>query len=132
MMSKNELAQQIEFKCGVKPRLAKTVLDALAEIAAEEIEKGNDFTVPGIAKLSFRYSPASKKGERWKKGEERTKFGGEVEIAEADSPATKAKIALKAAPTGKVAKLKPGTKPEAQAVFLKSKAGRAVAARKRR
>ena len=129
-LTKNEIAREIEAITGVKPTLAKNVLDALAQLAEEEIAAGEDFTIPGVVKLSFRYTAPQKKGERWKKGEEVVGFGGIASVKDADSPPRKAKIVLKAAPVGAVAKAKPGTKPEAQSAFIKSKAGKAVIARK--
>jgi hypothetical protein len=129
-LNMSEIAADIEDMTGVGQNLTKHVLRALAEIAAEEIEAGEDFTVPGIVSIKYAYKPPQKKGERWRKGQERTKFGGETEIAESDSPPVKASIRLKAAPTGAVYKLRPGTKPEAQAAFLKSKTGKAVISRK--
>jgi hypothetical protein len=111
-------------------RTVKEVLGGLAQVAEEQIAAGDDFTIPGIAKLVYTYTPASKKGDRWKKGEEVVGFGGVASVKEADSPARKAKIKLVARPTGAVAKRRPGSKPEVQAAFLKSKAGKRVAARK--
>lgn len=106
------------------------MLNALTDLAHEEIALGEDFTVPGIAKISYTYRKPQKKGERWSKGDEVTGFGGIISVKDADSPPVKAQIKLKASPTGAVARLKPGSRPEAQSEFLKSKTGKAVVRRK--
>lgn len=130
MLSKNDIARRIGAATGVKPQLVKNVLDALTEVAAQEIEAGQDFTVPGIARISYTYRKPQKKGARWKKGETVTGFGGIEAVKEEDSPPVKAAVKLKASPTGLIARLKPGSKPEDQSAFLKSKAGRTVVGRK--
>jgi hypothetical protein len=114
----------------IPSRNVRDTLDGLATLAAEEIEAGEDFTIPGVAKLTFTYAAPKKKGERWKKGDEVVGFGGIASIKDTDSPPVKPRIRLKATPTGAVAKLRPGTKPDAQAAFLKSAAGKAVIKRK--
>lgn len=111
-------------------RNIKDSLSGLAQVAEEQVAVGEDFTVPGVARLTFRYTPARAKGEAYKKGETYVGFGGVEQTAEQDSPARKAKVRLVAAPTGAVAKRKPRSKPAAQSAFLKSKAGKAVVARK--
>lgn len=111
-------------------RNIKDTLSGLAQVAEEQIAAGEDLTIPGVAKVAYRYAPARAKGSSYKKGETYIGFGGVEQTAEQDSPARKAKIRLVASPTGRVAKLKPGAKPEAQSAFLKSKAGKAVVKRK--
>ena len=134
-LTANELANQIrealeEDGVTLPLRNIKDTLKGLALIAEEQVAAGEDFTVPGVVRLSYSYSPAVKKGEKYKKGETYVGFGGVEQTAENDSPARKAKIKLNARPTGGVAKLKPGSKPEAQAAFFKSRAGKAVVKRK--
>lgn len=129
-MTKMEIARELEARDLGRARQIANILDGLAELAADEISDGEDFTVPGIAKIAYTYRAPQKKGERFKKGETYTGFGGVETTAEADSPARKAAIKLKATPTGAVGKCKPGSKPEAQAEFLKSKVGKAVVRRK--
>lgn len=131
-LSKTEIARELAGRGLGGVNLIKNVLDGLAELAADEIADGEDFTVPGIVALKFSYTPAVKKGEKYKKGETYIGFGGVENTADADSAARKARIKLAARPTGAVAKLKPGSKPEAQAAFLKSAAGKAVVRRKGR
>lgn len=133
-LNKTQLAEKILDRPGSEGLSRKDVmdvLDGLRDIAAAEVEAGNDFTVPGVVSIKFAYTRASKKGEKFRKGDVRVNsFTGEETVAEADSPATKARIRLKAAPVGAVGKLKPGSKPEAQAEYLKSRTGRAVVRRK--
>jgi hypothetical protein len=130
MLTKMEIARELEAEGLGRARQIANILDGLANLAASEIGQGEDFTVPGIVKVAYTYTPAVKKGERFLKGDTYVGFGGEEKVAEADSPARKAKIKLAARPAGHVARLKPGSKPEAQSAFLKSKAGRAVVRRK--
>jgi len=127
MLRKTEIVAQIEDLTGVKPGLSKAVLDALATIAAEEIAAGNDFTVPGVVRLSWRYKPSRKKGEAYKKGETYMTPGGE-KVAEADSPARKASVRLAAAPTGEVGRARP--KRDEMSRFLQTRAGKAISSRK--
>lgn len=124
------LAEDLSERSEYETSVVRDVLNALADSAADAIEAGEDFTVPGIVKLAFTYTPPKVKGERWKKGEEVAGFGGIVSVKDTDSPAVKAKIKLKPFLSGDVGKLKPGSKPEDQAAFLKSKAGRNVVRRK--
>jgi hypothetical protein len=121
--------RQVPGQVAVRPRHVGCLCPG-SEVAASEIEKGEDFVIPGVAKLTFTYRKPQKKGQRWKKGDTVTGFGGIEAVKDEDSPAVKAAIKLKAVPTGKVARLKPGSKPEAQSDFLKSKAGRNVARRR--
>lgn len=108
----------------------RNMLRALADVAGSAIAAGEDFTVPGIVKLQFNYTAPQAKGARWKKGEEVAGFGGIVSLKEEDSPAKKAKVVLKAFPIGTVRAGKPGSKPEAQAAFMKSRAGKSILKRK--
>lgn len=138
MLTKNQIVQEItEYTSedrddmGIRPNLVKAVLDALAMIAEEELADGEDFTVPGIARISYRYQTPLKKGERHKKGDTVVGFGGQERVAEEDSPARKAKVKLVAAPAGALKKLVPkGNDSDGQRTFLSSKAGKAIRARK--
>src|SRR5215831_14571264 len=130
MLTKNQIAADIANDTGLGANSIKHVLDSLAELAAQEIEEGEDFVVPGVVKIMYTYRAPQKKGARWKKGEERTGFGGVTSTAEEDSPPVTEQVRLKALPTGAVGKLRPGTKPEVQRAFLKTKAGKAVRTRK--
>jgi len=126
------LLLEIEERTGIKPNLAKNVLNAMAEVATETIMNGDAFTVPGIAKLDWAYRKPLKKGENYKKGDTRVNnITKEESIAEADSPARKASVRLKAAPVGAVKKDVPKPRDEAaQRKFLTTKAGKHVASRK--
>jgi nucleoid DNA-binding protein len=129
-LGKTDLVAEIAGEADVDRRSVKAVLDTLALIAADEIANGEDFTVPGICALKFTYRAPLKKGAKYKKGETYVGFGGIENTAEADSKPVSERITLKASPTGLVRKEKPGTRPEAQRTFLKSKAGRNVKGRK--
>lgn len=134
MLNKTALADRILDRPGLDGftrRDILDVLDGLKEVATAEVEAGNDFRVPGVVDLKFRYTPAQKKGDKFRKGDTvLNSFTGEEEVKEADSPAKKARIRLVGQPVGDVGKLKPGSKPEAQSEYLKSKTGRAVVRRK--
>lgn len=135
MLSKSQLVAEIveamkEDGVTLPPRNVKDTLDGLAIVAAEQVEQGEDFTVPGVAKLTYTYRAPQKKGAKYKKGETYVGFGGVEQVAEADSKPVSEQVKLRAVPTGEVSKLKPGTKPEAQKAFLKTAAGKAVRARK--
>lgn len=108
----------------------RNMLKTLAELAADELAAGNDFTVPGVAKLQYSYRAPQAKGSRWGKGDTVVGFGGIEQVKDSDSPAVKARITLKASATGDCRKFKPGTKPEVQKAFLTSKAGKDVVKRK--
>lgn len=120
------LVEDLAEKSDYEEVVVRDVLNSLAEAAAEAIELGEDFTVPGIVKLVFSYTPPRAKGERWRKGEEVAGFGGVVSVKDSDSEPVKARVRLKANLTGEVYRLRPGTKPAAQAAFLKSKAGKNI------
>lgn len=107
----------------------RNMLRHLADAASDAASTGEDFTVPGIVKIKFAYKAPQKKGERWTKGMEVAGFGGLVSIKDDDSPATKARVTLKPSLTGDVYRSKPGSKPEAQALYLKTKVGKAVVKR---
>jgi len=130
MLTKNEIAADIESDTGVKQNLVKHVLDSLADLAAAEIEEGQDFTVPGVVRFTFSYRAPLKKGARYKKGQTYTGFGGVEQTAEEDSKPVTEQVKLKAYPAGAINKVKPGSKPEAQKAFLRSAAGKAVRTRK--
>jgi nucleoid DNA-binding protein len=125
-LGKAELVKEIAEEVDLPTRAVKDVLDLLAEIAHEEISGGEDFTVPGIAKLKYKYTPPQKKGERYKKGETYTGFGGVEQVAEQDSPVRKEKILLVPALSTELNRIKPKRTPESQSAFLKSKTGKAV------
>lgn len=110
-------------------RTIKEILSGLAQVAEEQVKAGEDVTIPGIAKLVYTYRPANKKGDRWKAGDTVAGPLGES-VKDTDSPARKARIVLVAKTAGAISKVKPGSKPEVQAAFLKSKAGKHVISRK--
>lgn len=128
-VTQKEIADRIEEITGVKPNLSKSVLKALAQVAQEEVAAGNDFTIPGVARIIWRFRKPMKKGERWSKGDLVQGFGGSEEIKETDSPPVTAKARLIASPTGVVGSLKPKTDPVLHKEFLKSKTGKAIVRR---
>jgi len=130
MLNRGQLVDAIVAKGAGDKKHVSNMLKALTEVATEEVELGNDFTIPGIVKIFYAYRKPQTRGSRWKKGDTVTGFGGIESIKDADSPKVTAAAKLKAMPTGLVGRLKPGSKPEAQSAFLKTKAGRAVAKRK--
>lgn len=131
MLSKNELAQAVEELTGVKPKLSKNVMDALAQIAEEEISDGYDFSMPGICRISWRYTAPRTKGQMYKKGETYTGFGGVEQTAAADSKARKAAVRLVAAPAPVIKRVVPKKlDASAQAAFIKSKAGKNIVSQK--
>jgi nucleoid DNA-binding protein len=131
MLTKGQIAQEIADDTGLGKNLVMNVLSSLAAVASDEVGAGNDFTVPGVARISWAYRVAKKKGERWKKGESVQGFGGVTEVKTEDSPPIAAKARLTARPTGGVSHHKPKSDPQAQKDFLKSSAGKAVASRKK-
>lgn len=130
MLQQGDIVSEIEHRTGIKPNLSRKVLATLAEIAGEQIAAGEGFTVPGLAKLDFRYYPAYKKGERYKKGDTVSGPQGE-RVAEEDSPARKERMKLVATPLAKakvgllkgagVLPLKKGTKGYKRVVERKKK-----------
>lgn len=56
------LCREVEERTGVKPNLAKHVIKALAEIAADEIGSGHEIKIPGFASVRPAYKP--KQGKR--------------------------------------------------------------------
>jgi nucleoid DNA-binding protein len=128
MITKTELAREIEAETGIKFNLVKHVLDSMAEIAQAELAAGEDFTVPGIARISWAYTKPLTKGEKYTKGETYVGFGGVEQTAEADSKPRKAAVKLKAQPTANIKRLAPSK--DTMGRFLTTKVGKAIAARK--
>jgi len=128
-LTKHELAVEVEKETGIKPDLVKSVMDAIALIAADEIEAGEDFTMPGVVRITWRYKAPQAKGARWKKGDSVVGFGGIESVKDTDSPPVKAAVVLKPALTGEVAKLRP--KSTQMADYMKTKTAKAVVARKK-
>lgn len=128
-LNKSDVANAISSDIGVGAQLVRNVLTSLADLAGDELAEGNDFTVPGIVSIKFAYRGKMAKGAKYKKGDTYTGFGGVEQVAEADSKPVTERVSVKAALVGEARKSKPGTKPEAQSAFLKSKAGKAVKSR---
>jgi nucleoid DNA-binding protein len=131
VLSKNEIANILAEDGVAAANLVKRVMDGMAELAAEELASGEDFSVPGIARIQYAYTKPLAKGEKYKKGEEYTGFGGVQVIAEADSKERKASVKMKAAPAPALKRIAP--KPSDKAAvrkFLSTKAGKNIVSRK--
>jgi nucleoid DNA-binding protein len=130
-LTKYQLAQIITDETGIKKNLVVRVLNEVAVIAAEELEDGEDFRVPGVISIAWRYTPPKKKGERWKKGDERTnRFTGEVTLAESDSPPVKARISVSKTLLKNVKAATPLRGADNQAEFAKTQTAKLVRKRK--
>lgn len=132
MLTKMQIADELEAMGLGKRRQIANILDGLAKLAQEELADGNDFSVPGVAKVSWGYTSPRAKGALYKKGDSYVGFGGvTVESAEADSKERKEKIALKSAPAAQLKRLAPkGNDRVGQRKFLSTRAGKAIRARK--
>lgn len=129
-LSKSQIADELAAQDLGGKRQIINILNGLTDLAVQEIEAGEDFVVPGIAKISYAYRAKRPKGDKYKKGDTYVGFGGIETVAEADSKPVTEQVRLKATPTGAVAKMKPGSRPEAQKDFLKTTTGKAVRRRK--
>jgi hypothetical protein len=119
MLTKNQLAQEIqdvlsEDGVTIPLRNIKEALDGLSVVAHEQIEAGEDFTVPGVCKIAYAYTVPRKKGEKY------IGFGGEEVVADKARPE---KIRIRASAVGSIKKLLPnkGTKPYKNVVGRKKK-----------
>jgi nucleoid DNA-binding protein len=131
MLSKTELVEELVYRGAGEKRHITNMLKHLADIAQEEISKGEDFTVPGIAKITWRFTKPRPKGDRWKKGDTVTGFGGVESVKDADSPEIKASVKLRGEPMAILKRSAPKSSDKAaQRKFLSSRAGKAIAARK--
>jgi len=129
-MTHRELVDALVENGAGDRRHVTNMLKHLSAVVANAVGQGEDVVVPGLAKIYWAYRKPLKRGERWKKGDEVTGFGGISSVKDADSPPVKPQATLKVAVVGAVAKHKPGRKPEVQAEFLKSRTGRVIARRK--
>lgn len=127
-LSKTQIAAELEAQgLGRKGQIVN-ILNGLANLAAEQVAQGEDFTVPGIVTLRYSYIAPLAKGEKYKKGDTYVGFGGVEQTAEADSKARKAKVTLKAGLAAPIKKVAPSR--STGEAFAKTKIGKRVAARK--
>lgn len=56
--TKSALIADLAEKAGITKAVAKSVLEGLSEIAAEQLKTEGAFTVPGVAKLKTKATPA--------------------------------------------------------------------------
>ena len=131
MLTKSQLANEIADLVGDEKKFVISILDGLGKIAQRELESGEDFSVPGVARITWRFRKPQAKGARWKAGETVVGFGGIASVKDADSPEVKAQVRLAASLGAALKGLAPKTKDRpAQTKFLNSKAGKGIAARK--
>lgn len=131
MLTKHELALEVAEMADISPREAKAVFDSIAEIAQDEIAAGEDFSMPGLVRFTYKYTAPRKKGEMYKKGETYVGFGGVEQTAEADSKARAARIKLVATPATPIKAHMPKQSDSGQtSAFLRSKVGKAIVERK--
>lgn len=123
-ISLSEIAKEIEDKIGVKPNLTKNVIKALIEVAADEIEQGHVFTIPGFVKFRHGYRPALKKGR-----EVRDPSTGETKKAEEGKPAS---IVVRASALAKIKKAAPSPTSKAGKPIAEEGKARAAAAAERK
>ena len=50
-LTKSQLSNSLAEKAGITKATARTVIDAIASIACEEVKEKGEFTIPGIGKL---------------------------------------------------------------------------------
>ena len=50
-LTKSQLSSSLAEKAGITKAKARTVIDAIASIACEEVKAKGEFTVPGVGKL---------------------------------------------------------------------------------
>ena len=50
-LTKSQLSTSLAEKAGITKATARTVIDAMASIACEEVKGKGEFTIPGIGKL---------------------------------------------------------------------------------
>lgn len=131
MLTKHQIAAELaDMGLGHKKQIAN-ILDGLAELAEDEIANGEDFTVPGICRISFNYRAPKAKGERWSKGDTVVGFGGIEQEKDADSPAVKALVKLRPTVAAKLkTSLPKSTDATGQRRYLSTKVGKYVAERK--
>jgi nucleoid DNA-binding protein len=137
VLTKHQIAAEVveileeDADFGLSKRAVAEILDALAILGLDELAEGEDFQIPGLVKISWAYTKPQKKGERYKKGDTYTGFGGIENVAEEDSKERKAAVRLVAKPIRDAKALAPSTRDRAaQRKFLSTKAGKAIAARK--
>lgn len=80
MLSRSQIATKIEERCGIKPNLSMRIMKELGEVIAEHVKSGEDITVPGVVRISYGYTPARKKGDKY------IGFGGEEKTVEKATP----------------------------------------------
>jgi DNA-binding protein HU-beta len=57
-MTQSEIISSIADKCGCKKSDVKGMFDAMAALAASEVKKNGEFTVPGFGKLKKTHRKA--------------------------------------------------------------------------
>ena len=62
-MSKSHIAAALSAMCGHKMTDMLKVLDALMQIATEEVKNNGKFTIPGVVMIKKRYKPGRSAGK---------------------------------------------------------------------
>merc|ERR1719502_1282441 len=73
-LPKSGIAEAIATATELKKSECSKVLDALAEVAGEQVKKVGKFVIPGVTMIKTRRKPATKAGKR-------LMFGKEVKVA---------------------------------------------------
>merc|ERR1712014_276500 len=63
-MTKGGIAEALSTDTELKKNLCGKILNSLAEIATQEVQKTGVFTIPGLCKIKTRVKPATKAGKR--------------------------------------------------------------------
>merc|ERR1712150_67119 len=92
-MTMGSLAKLLAEKNGLEPKQIKRIFADLADVASEEVERVNKFTVPNLCTIKARVKPARKAGVT-------TLFGKKTKVKA--KPAT---TVIKAAPVPSLKKL---------------------------
>merc|ERR1711874_598766 len=91
-LSKGGMADALTGESGLKKAECAKILDALAELGAEQVKKVGKFVLPGLCMIKTRVKPATKAGVR-------VIFGKEQKVA-----AKPAKTVVKAFPVSSLKK----------------------------
>merc|ERR1712207_68797 len=63
-MTKGGIAEALSTDTELKKNLCGKILNSLAEVATQEVQKTGVFTIPGLCKIKTRVKPATKAGKR--------------------------------------------------------------------
>merc|ERR1719480_555559 len=63
-ITKGEIADQLATACELKKTQCSKLLNALAEIAGQQVKSAGKFIIPGVCMVKTRMKPATKAGKR--------------------------------------------------------------------